>query len=108
MKAELKNYRQSPRKVRVVANLVRGKKVQQALTELAFLPKRSALPLKRLIESAVANATHNNKVSVDGLIVEKMSVTKGVTLKRFHPVSRGRAHRINKRSTHVEVILAQK
>ena len=105
MKATLKNYRQSPRKVRLVANVIRGKRIPQALLELQFLGKRAALPFEKLVNSAVANATHNNKASVDELIIKSVSVTKGPTLKRSKPRSRGMANRINKRTSILKVEL---
>lgn len=108
MKAELKNYRQSPRKVRLVANAIRGKKVAQALVDLQFLGKRAALPFAKLITSAVANATHNDKASVDSLVIKSVSVTKGPTLKRIRPRSRGMANRINKRTSVLKVQLESK
>ncbi len=108
MKAELKNYRQAPRKVRLVANAVRGKKVPQALLELQFLGKRAAAPFAKLIASAVANASHNHKVDGDTLIIKNISVTKGPTLKRSRPRSRGMMNRINKRTSILMVELAAK
>ncbi len=106
MKAELKNYRQSPRKVRVVADMVRGKKVSDALRDLGFLVKRATGPLAKLISSAESNA---RQAGIMGeLFIRDIAVLKGVTLKRIHPVSRGRAHRINKRSSHVRVTLDAK
>jgi large subunit ribosomal protein L22 len=106
MKSSLKNYRQSPRKVRLVADLIRGKKVSQALTELNFLPKRGADVVTKLIASAVANAENNFKVSVDDLIVKEITVDKGVTLKRYRPRARGVAKRINKRTSNINLSLA--
>lgn len=108
MKAELKNYRQSPRKVRLVADVVRGKKVANALVELQFLGKRAALPFAKLISSAVANAAHNHKTTADNLVIKSVSVTKGPTLKRIRPRSRGMANRINKRTSVLKVELAVK
>lgn len=108
MKAELKNYRQSPRKVRLVADMVRGKKVANALVELQFLGKRAALPFAKLISSAVANAAHNHKTGADNLVIKSISVTKGPTLKRIRPRSRGMANRINKRTSILKVELATK
>ncbi len=108
MKAELKNYRQSPRKVRLVADAVRGKKVANALIDLQFLGKRAALPFAKLIDSAVANATHNHKTPADNLVIKSVSVTKGPTLKRVRPRSRGMANRINKRTSILKVELAVK
>ena len=108
MKAELKNYRQSPRKVRLVADAVRGKKVATALLELQFLGKRAALPFTKLINSAAANAAHNSKVSVDNLVVKNISVTKGPTLKRARSRSRGMRNPINKRTSTMKVELGTK
>ena len=108
MKEKLKNYRQSPRKVRLVAGVIRGKSVPVALTELQFLGKRAALPFAKLITSAVANASHNHKVDDKNLIIKSVSVTKGPTLKRIRPRSRGMANRINKRTSILKVELAVK
>lgn len=81
MKAFLKNYRQSPRKVRLVTDLVKGKTVKQALVELSFLPKRASLPIKKLIESAAANAKSTNKANVEDLVISNITVDKGIVLK---------------------------
>lgn len=108
MKAILKNYRQSPRKVRLVANLIKGKNIAQADLELSFLIKRGALPLKKLLLSAVANAEKNFNVDVSNLIVKEISVDKGVVLKRHMPRARGSASRINKRSSHITIVLGEK
>ena len=102
--ATLSNYRQSPRKVRIVADLVRGKKVDMALTELSFLPKRAGSHIKGLIESAVANAKNLN-LDESNLYIKSIRVDKGVTLYRIMPRARGRASAINKRSSHVVVVL---
>ena len=105
MKAYLKNYRQSPRKVRLIADLVRGKSVEEAYQALEFLPKRAAGMFKKLLTSAVANAEHNFKVASKDLKITAVTVTKGPTLKRFRPVARGRASRINKRMSIIELTL---
>ncbi len=107
MKAFLKNYRQSPRKVRLVADSVRGKKVDVALVELEFLPKRASLAISKLILSAKANAANNFKVT-ENLFIKEIRVDEGPTLKRHRPVSRGRAHAINKRTSHVNIALGVK
>lgn len=107
MKAVLKNYRQSPRKVRLVADLVRGKTVQEALTALQFVDKRAAHPFAKVIASAKANA-EQSMASADALIIKKVSVDKGATLKRFIPRARGSASRINKRNSHITVELGTK
>jgi large subunit ribosomal protein L22 len=102
--AKLTNYRQSPRKVRIVANLVRGKKVTDAVMELTFLAKRAGEPVMKLIESAVANAK-NLSIPTESLFVKEIRVDAGVTLKRSMPRARGRAFPINKRSSHVLLTL---
>ncbi len=108
MKAILKNYRQSPRKVRLVARSVRGKTPAQALMVLDFMPKRAAEPIMKLIASAVANAKVNNNVDVSELVIKGIEINKGVTLKRFRPRARGSAYRINKRTSHIVVTLEKK
>lgn len=105
MEARLTNYRQSPRKVRLVADLIKGKKVEAALMELDVLPKRAAAPIRKLIASAVANATHNFKVDSANLVVTNCTVDKGVMLKRSQPMSRGRAFSIHKHASHVVLTL---
>lgn len=107
MKAYLKNYRQSPRKVRLVGDAIKGKRVADAIVYLSFLPKRAALPIKKLVDSAVANAKQLGETS-DDLIISTLRIDKGVVLKRMMPRARGSAFRINKRSSHITLTLAQK
>ena len=107
MKAFLNNYRQSPRKVRLVAGLVRGKNVAQAIAELDFLAKRAGSPLKKLLLSAVANAKQMG-VEMDNLFIKELRVDKGATLKRMMPAAMGSGHRINKRTSHLSLLLAEK
>ena len=107
MKAFLKNYRQSPRKVRLVANLVKGKKVIEALPELDFLAKRAGFPIKKLLLSAVANAV-NMGISKDNLYIKELRVDKGIVMKRMMPAAMGTGHRINKRTSHITILLAEK
>ena len=107
MKAFLKNYRQSPRKVALVAELIKGKRVAEALILLENLPKRASLPIKKLLLSAVANAK-TKEVSEENLFVENITVDKGIVLKRIMPRARGSASRINKRTSHVTLVLAEK
>lgn len=107
MKAFLKNYRQSPRKVRLIADLVRGKKVKDALAQLQFVEKRAAEPFAKVIRSAAANATQAGHNAAD-LTITKVTVDKGVTYKRFMPRARGSASRINKRNSHITVELGSK
>lgn len=108
MKAFLKNYRQSPRKVRIVASLVRGKSVDQALVELDFLAKRASEPLRDLVLSAVANARANFGIEKENLVIKEFRVDKGVVMKRIMPAAMGSAHRINKRNSHVTLVLEEK
>jgi large subunit ribosomal protein L22 len=109
MKAVLTNYRQSPRKVRLVTELVKGKSVERALMELAFLPKRASLPIKKLIDSAVANAlVQNSALSRETLFIKEFRVDAGVTLKRMRPRAMGRGFQIKKRCAHLVVTLAEK
>jgi large subunit ribosomal protein L22 len=107
MKAILKNYRQSPRKVRLLADVVRGKRVTDALAALQFVDKRAAVPFAKVIASAVANAVQAGK-SADKLIISRVAVDKGTVMKRFMPRARGSASRINKRSSHIVVELRDK
>ncbi len=103
--ASLNNYRQSPRKVRSVANLVRGKSVEQALNTLNFLSKKAADPLYGLLLSAVANAKNNFNIEKDGLIIKELRVDVGPIMKRRMPRARGNSYPINKRTSHVNLVL---
>jgi len=107
MKATLKNYRQSPRKVRLIADLVRGKSVPDALKALTFVEKRAAGPFAKVISSAAANAKENG-ANPDALIIKEVAVNKGEVFKRFMPRARGSASPINKRNSHISVVLASK
>ena len=107
MKAFLKNYRQSPRKVRLIADLVRGKQADEALTTLQFVDKRAAGPFAKVIKSAIANAKDQGK-DTDKLFIKTVRVDKGVVYKRFMPRARGSASRINKRNSHILVELAER
>jgi large subunit ribosomal protein L22 len=103
-KAQLNDYRQSPRKVRLVANSLRGKKVNDVMISLPFLAKRSADPLAKLIHSAVANAK-NLSLDTDKLFIKEIRVDGGKTLFRRRSASRGRAPTIKKRTSHILVVL---
>ena len=107
MKAYLKNYRQSPRKVRLVAGLVRGKNVEDAMVSLSFLAKGASTPLRKLLISAVANAKQMG-IEKENLLIKELRVDKGVTMKRMMPRAMGRGHRINKRTSHITLALAEK
>jgi large subunit ribosomal protein L22 len=107
MKAFLKNYRQSPRKVRLVAGLIKGKRVTDAFVHLNALPKRATGPITKLLSSAVSNAKQAG-VSEDALFVSNVTVDKGIVMKRSMPRARGSASRINKRTSHVTLTLVEK
>lgn len=104
--AILKNHRISPRKVRLVADMVRGKSVASAELILTHVVKKAKSPLAVLLDSAVANAIHNHKLDKVNLYVKEIFVNQGVVMKRFNPVSRGSAHPIKKRTSHVTIVLA--
>ena len=105
--AHLRYLRMAPRKVSVVAALVRGKPVGAAVSILQYTNRAAARPVKKLIESAIANATDLSKgsVDIDKLIVKSISVDQGPTARRFMPRAMGRATRVNKKTSHVHVVL---
>ncbi len=103
MKASLSQHRQSPRKVRLVTDLVRGKNVERALLELRFTTKRAANTVEKVLRSAVANSGKDAK----SLFVKEISVDEGTTMRRFMPAARGSAHRILKRTSHIKVVLGE-
>ena len=103
--ARLNDYRQSPRKVRLVADLIKGKKIEDAKNTLTFLVKRSAKPLLDLISSAVANAQNNFNITSDNLFIKEFRVDAGQVLKRRRPRARGMAYPINKRTSHILIKL---
>lgn len=107
MKAVLKNYRQSPRKVRLLADLVRGKEVEKALTILSFANKRAAGPFAGVIRSAVANAKAAG-ADERSLVVKKAAVDKGTVFTRYMPRARGSASPINRRSSRISIELGEK
>lgn len=106
--AKLKYYRQSPRKVRLVANLVRGKKLEDAIVTLRFTNKRASSSLQKLLSSAQSNAKSKPDVRVEDLIVKEIKVDAGPTLKRSMPRARGSAYPIRKRTSHITLILGTK
>jgi large subunit ribosomal protein L22 len=107
MKAILKNYRQSPRKVALAAGLVRGKSVRDAVNQLAFTIKRASSPVADLIKSAAANATAQGVADSGSLIIKEIRVDKGIVLKRMMPRARGSGARINKRCSNLMVVLGE-
>ena len=105
IKAESKFIRTSPRKIRLVANLVRNMSLNEALTTLTHLRKRASTPLLKTLKQAVANAVNNLNLPKDSLKIQSIEINEGSTYKRWNPVSRGRAHSILKRTSHIKVIL---
>jgi large subunit ribosomal protein L22 len=107
MKAYLKNYRQSPRKVRLVADLIRGKTVPQALLLLRVTPKRATSQFEKVIKSAIANARQKGLTEEKDLIVKEVRVDKGITLHRVLPRAQGRATRYDKHSSNITLTLEE-
>lgn len=111
IKASLKNYRMAPRKIRLIADLVRGKSADKAKQELEFYSKRAALPVLSLLNSAIANAKKNFEVKeneVSDLHIKEIFVEESRKLKRWRPVSRGSAHPIQKKTSNVVIVLEKK
>lgn len=105
VKASAQAVRMSPRKVAVVASLVRNRTVADALTILAHTPRRSAVPVRKVIESAKANADYNHGYKPDTLKITEITVNNGPRYKRFRPVARGSAHPYQLRTSHITVIV---
>ncbi len=106
-KAIARTIRIAPRKVRLVLDLVRGKEVSEALAILKLTNKRTSPVVEKLIKSAVANAEHNYDMDIDRLFVSEIFADEGPTLKRFRPRAKGSASRINKRTSHISVVLEE-
>ncbi len=112
VRARLKNYRVSARKARLVADEIRGKGVEEALTILDFSPKRFAQPLAKLVRSAVANAEEKNSrqkagIDIDNLVIGRILVDQGSSMWRIRPRAQGRAAWIQRKTSHVEIVLAE-
>ena len=106
--AHLRFARISPQKCRLVADQIRGLPVDKALNILAFSPKKGAAMLKKVLESAIANAEHNDGADVDELCIKSVFVDQGPTMKRIMPRAKGRANRILKRTSHITVAVGEK
>lgn len=102
-KASLRGVHLSAQKGRLVADLIRGKKVDQALDILAFTPKKAAVIIKQVLESAIANAEHNDGADIDELKVSSIYVEKGTSMKRYSARAKGRGDRISKQTCHIYV-----
>jgi len=101
--AKLNTARVSAQKCRLVADQIRGLKVDKAIDLLAFSPKKSAQILKKVLESAIANAEHNDGADIDELTVNVIEIGEGATMKRMSPRAKGRANRISKRTCHITI-----
>jgi large subunit ribosomal protein L22 len=107
-KAVGRNIRTSPRKLNLVAQSIRGKSVESALNELTFSPKRVAKVVKKVLQSAIANAENNHDLDVDDLVVSEASVGKNLIMKRFHARARGRGARVEKPFAQITVVVEEK
>ena len=107
-KAIARHVRISPRKARLVVDLIRGKRVDEALGTLEFTPKRGAKVVAKTLRSAVANAENNQSLDVDRLYVKQVQVGAGATMKRFTPRAQGRATVIRKRTSHITIVLDER
>ena len=97
----------APRKVQIVLDLIRNQPVDKALAILKYTPKAACEPLEKLLKSAIANAENNNNMDVDNLYVAECYVGQGPTLKRIRPRAQGRAYRINKKTSHITLVLKE-
>ncbi|MDP3047198.1 MAG: 50S ribosomal protein L22 [Chloroflexota bacterium] len=108
VKAVAKYIRTSPRKVRLVVDLVRGRPVVEALALLRFMPQAAAQDVAKVVKSAVANAEQNKHMSAEDLFISRIMADEGPTMKRFLPRSHGRSSPILKRSSHITVVVDEK
>lgn|SRR5690554_1511592 len=107
-KATAKQVRIAPRKARLVIDLIRGKDVGEAVAILRHKERSASPVIEKVLNSAVANAEHNYEMDTDNLVISEAYVNEGVTLKRFRPRAQGRASQINKRTSHITVVLTEK
>lgn len=108
VKAESKFIRTSPRKIRLIVGLIKGLAPEEAVTTLSHLRQRAATPLLKTFKQAMANALNNHNLAKDSLLIQSIEVNEGPTYKRWRPVSRGRAHSIFKRTSHIKLVLKTK
>lgn len=103
-----RNIRVSPRKLNLVAAMIRGRPAQDAVAQLTFSKKRIAGTVKKTLESAIANAENNHRLDVDQLVVSRAEVGRSIVMKRFHARGRGRASRVEKWFSHLKIVVAEK
>jgi large subunit ribosomal protein L22 len=108
MKAHAKTIRITPRKARLVIDLIRGKNVKEAQAILMFTPRAASPIILKVLNSAVANASHNDKVNTENLFVKEAYVNEGVRLKRLLPRAKGQGDIIQKRTSHITVVVAER
>lgn len=101
------NIRTSTRKIRLVADSIRGLSIDEALDALSVIQKRGAMDLSKTLKSAVANAVNNSKLEKRDLVIKNIDVNEGTSLKRFHPSTRGRVHPYKKRSSNIRIVLEE-
>jgi large subunit ribosomal protein L22 len=106
-KAKAKHIRMSPKKVRLVVDVIRGMEVDKALAQLRFINKKAVQPVKKLVESAIANAGHNYALDKSNLYIKEINVEEGKTLYRYTPRALGRATPIRKRTSHINIVLGE-
>ncbi|MBA2523618.1 MAG: 50S ribosomal protein L22 [Solirubrobacterales bacterium] len=106
VQAKAKYVRIAPRKVRLVADQIRGLEVERAVSLLTFSPRGASVPLLKLLNSAAANAENNNDLDPEDMLISSVSVDEGPTMRRYRPRARGRATRIEKRSCHITISLS--
>ncbi|MGG0824356.1 50S ribosomal protein L22 [Paenibacillus turicensis] len=107
-KAHARSIRIAPRKAKLVVDLIRGKQVGDAIAILRHTPKAASPIVEKLLNSAIANAEHNYSLDVNKLVVTEVFVNQGPTMKRFRPRAMGRASRINKRTSHITLVVSEK
>ncbi len=107
-KAVARMLRVSPQKLNLLAQLIRGKKVERALADLEFSRKRSALDVKKTLESAIANAENNHQLDVDRLVVTRAEVGRSIVMRRFHARGRGRASRVEKWFSNLKIVVTER
>ncbi|WP_409290985.1 50S ribosomal protein L22 [Peribacillus sp. SCS-26] len=107
-KAVANTVRIAPRKVRLVVDLIRGKQIGEAVAILRHTPKAASPVVEKVLKSAVANAEHNYEMDINNLVVSEAYVNEGPTMKRFRPRAMGRASAINKRTSHITIVLSEK
>ncbi len=107
-RAKLSHARISARKVKIVIDLIRGKDVKEAMAILKFTPKAASPIVEKLLKSAIANAENNHNMNVDKLYIAEIYANQGITMKRIRAATQGRANRIRKRTSHIEIVLKER